>query len=34
MIEVNTKKINEVFEKYYNIDSLYISSDKKEFKNK
>ena len=32
--EVNTKKINEVFEKYYNIDSLYISSDKKEFKNK
>jgi predicted Zn-dependent peptidase len=30
--KVNMKKINEVFDKYYRFDDLYISSDKKEFK--
>lgn len=30
--EVNMKKINEVYEKYFNIDNFYISNDKTEFK--
>ena len=30
--EVKPKKIREIFDKYYNFDSLYISNDKKEFK--
>ena len=29
---VNLKKIKDVYEKYYNFDDFYISSDKKEFK--
>jgi predicted Zn-dependent peptidase len=30
--EVNIKKVREVYEKYFNFDNFYISSDKKEFK--
>jgi hypothetical protein len=30
--KVNMKKIKEVYKKYYNFDSFYISNDKKEFK--
>lgn len=30
--EVNLKKIKEVYEKYFNFDKFYISTDKKEFK--
>lgn len=32
--DVNMKKIKEVYEKYYNFDNFYISSDKTEFKKK
>ena len=32
--DVNMKKIREVYDKYFNFDNFYISSDKKEFKNK
>jgi predicted Zn-dependent peptidase len=30
--EVNIKKVREVYDKYFNFDNFYISSDKKEFK--
>ena len=30
--EVNIKKVREVYQKYFNFDNFYISSDKKEFK--
>ena len=30
--DVNLKKIKEVYDKYYNFDKFYISTDKKEFK--